>query len=261
MATGNVRDLLLAVWREACRHIEIRQSTGTIARLLADWMPIDALLVCELDVRRSRLETVAVGSPRPRASLESGARECSSAEAARLLAWCRRGEVAHRVERGSSGDDWAPCVPKGAHAEALIGPLESQHGPQGVLVVLARPEARFETRHAELIRTLLDPLTVALENHHRLHELTALREAAEAEKQSLLTRLGRTESGETIVGADAGLRSVLERVELVGRSDVPVLILGETGAGKEVVARAIHARSPRAAGPFVRVNCGAIPSE
>src|SRR5207248_2039900 len=204
MATGNVRDLLLAVWREACRHIEIRQSTGTIARLLADWMPIDALLVYELDVRRSRLETVAVGSPRQRASLESGARECSSAEAARLLAWCRRGEVAHRVERASSGDDWAPCVPKGAHAEALIGPLESQHGPQGVLVVLARPEARFETRHAELVRTLLDPLAVALENHHRLHELTALREAAEAEKQSLLTRLGRTQAGETIVRADGG---------------------------------------------------------
>ena len=258
MATGNVRDLLLAVWREACRHIEIRQSTGTIARLLADWMPIDALLVCELDVRRSRLETVAVGSPRQRASLESGARECSSAEAARLLAWCRRGEVAHRVERASSGDDWAPCVPKGAHAEALIGPLESQHGPQGVLVVLARPEARFETRHAELVRTLLDPLAVALENHHRLHELTALREAAEAEKQSLLTRLGRTQAGETIVGADAGLRSVLERVELVARSDLPILILGETGAGKEVVARAIHTRSVRASGPFVRVNCGAI---
>src|SRR5205823_12696353 len=102
MATGTVRDLLLAVWREACRHIEIRQSTGTIARLLADWMPIDALLVYELDVRRSRLETVAVGSPRPRASLESGARECSSAEAARLLAWCWRGAVGHRVQRGSS---------------------------------------------------------------------------------------------------------------------------------------------------------------
>jgi transcriptional regulator with GAF, ATPase, and Fis domain len=73
--------------------------------------------------------------------------------------------------------------------------------------------------------------------------------------------LGRTQVGETIVGADVGLRSVLERVELVARSDVPVLILGETGAGKEVIARAIHTRSPRASGPFVRVNCGAIPPD
>src|SRR5262245_32269659 len=51
----------------------------------------------------------------------------------------------------------------------------------------------------------------------------------------------------------------MERVGLVAALDVPVLLLGETGSGKEVVARAIHARSQRAAGPFLRVNCGAIP--
>ena len=62
-----------------------------------------------------------------------------------------------------------------------------------------------------------------------------------------------------IVGADAGLASVMERVGLVASLDVPVLVLGETGSGKEVVARAIHTRSRRAAGPFLRVNCGAVP--
>jgi transcriptional regulator with GAF, ATPase, and Fis domain len=53
----------------------------------------------------------------------------------------------------------------------------------------------------------------------------------------------------------------MERVAQVARSDAPVLLLGETGSGKEVVARAIHRRSDRASGPFVRVNCGAIPGE
>jgi transcriptional regulator with GAF, ATPase, and Fis domain len=53
----------------------------------------------------------------------------------------------------------------------------------------------------------------------------------------------------------------MERVEMVARTDAPVLILGETGSGKEVVARAIHARSHRSTGPILRVNCGAIPSE
>jgi hydrogenase-4 transcriptional activator len=255
------RDLLLDVWREACRHIEVPQSTATIARLLTDWIPLEAVMIRELDVRRSRLETVAMGPPGSTATRETGPTECASGDAARLLAWCRRGEVAHRAERSSTPADWALCVPRGVRGEALVGPLESQHGLQGILVVVARQGEQFEPRHVELVRTLLDPFAVALENHHRLRELTALRETAEAEKQSLLTRLGRTQSGETIVGADGGLRSVLERVELVARSDVPVLILGETGAGKEVVARAIHARSPRAAGPFVRVNCGAIPPE
>ena len=63
------------------------------------------------------------------------------------------------------------------------------------------------------------------------------------------------------MGAASGLRSVMERVEQVSRTDAPVLVLGETGSGKEVVARAIHSRSARARGPFLRVNCGAIPSE
>ena len=89
-----------------------------------------------------------------------------------------------------------------------------------------------------------------------------LREAAEADKQSLLNRLGRKKLGsDTIVGSGSGLRSVMERVELVLRSDVPALILGETGTGKEVIARAIHTGSARSAGPFIRVNCGAIPPE
>jgi transcriptional regulator with GAF, ATPase, and Fis domain len=104
-------------------------------------------------------------------------------------------------------------------------------------------------------------LAVALDNDARLHELAALREAAEAERMSLLRRLGRNEPGDTIVGESSGLAQVMQRVDLVSRSEVPVLILGETGTGKELVARAIHNRSERHSGPFLRVNCGAIPRE
>jgi len=66
---------------------------------------------------------------------------------------------------------------------------------------------------------------------------------------------------EFVIGASAGLEPVMERVQKVAPTDAPVLVLGETGSGKEVIARAIHARSRRASGPVVRVNCGAIPPE
>ena len=108
---------------------------------------------------------------------------------------------------------------------------------------------------------LLEPFAVALENDRRLHELMALREKVEAENRSLLTKLGRNDLSDAIVGAESGLRSVMDRVNIVARADVPVLILGETGSGKEVVARAIHNQSRRNGGPFLRVNCGALPPE
>src|SRR4051812_18124288 len=64
-----------------------------------------------------------------------------------------------------------------------------------------------------------------------------------------------------VIGARLGLRSVLERVAMVAPSDLPVLLLGETGTGKEVIARVIHNGSLRCDGPFWRINCGALSPE
>ncbi len=64
-----------------------------------------------------------------------------------------------------------------------------------------------------------------------------------------------------VIGAGAGLRDVVKRIEQVAPTEAPVLLEGETGSGKEVIARLLHAESRRARGPLIRVNCGAIPAE
>jgi DNA-binding NtrC family response regulator len=66
---------------------------------------------------------------------------------------------------------------------------------------------------------------------------------------------------DAVVGAATGLRAVLSRIEQVAPTEVPVLLEGETGSGKELIARVLHARSRRVAGPMIRVNCGAIPRD
>jgi transcriptional regulator with GAF, ATPase, and Fis domain len=71
----------------------------------------------------------------------------------------------------------------------------------------------------------------------------------------------RQEGEERLIGGDTGLAAVMSRARLVSRSSAPVLLFGETGTGKEIIARAVHEQSTHRSGPFHRVNCGAIPSE
>ena len=257
---NHFRDLLLDVWREACRHTEITEAAGNIARMLTRQMPVECLLVRRLDWAHGSLETVAVGRTSNRFPAQLTRTACSEAKLRRLVSWAKTGKLLHGDRPQRSGE-LALIAPEDYVGDIIAGPLVNQDGPSGILALVAAGQKTFREEHLKMVEALLEPFSAALENAHRLHELTALREAAEADRRTLLTRLGRREMGETIVGADAGLRPVMERVELVAQSDVPVLILGETGTGKEVVSRAIHNRSAREAGPFIRVNCGAIPPE
>jgi transcriptional regulator with GAF, ATPase, and Fis domain len=152
-------------------------------------------------------------------------------------------------------------APPGARGTVIAGPLAGPDGPVGFLVAWSATGRGLGTAQEAVFTELLAPLAVVLDNERHFAELQRLREAALADNRALLSRLQRQEIADSIVGDDQGLRDVMERVEQVAPTDAPVLILGETGSGKEVVARQIHARSRRAQGPIVRVNCGAIPSE
>ncbi|MBI4717119.1 MAG: sigma 54-interacting transcriptional regulator [Planctomycetes bacterium] len=249
--------ILQDVWREACRQTEIAEAVALLSPILARRLPLGTVLVRRINIARAVVETVAAAGLAAPGTPARARSECTPQELDHLLAWVRQGVVlaggTHKIEAAVPH-----VIPAGVGGDALVGPLTSGDDPLGVLVLLPQPPANFDDEHQALVRELLEPFSVALENDARLRELTTLREAAEADRRSLLTRLGRQEIVDTIVGADSGLRHVMERVSLVAASDAPVLIFGETGSGKEVVARAIHTRSRRVAGPFLRVNCGAI---
>lgn len=250
--------LLLGVWREACKHISLTESVERIAPLLARRLPVGQVVVRRIELPRSAVETAAAAPCDDGPLPELPATPLDERELERLLTWCRRGGVRH-FKTGGVRD--RALVPGTLTGDVLAGPLNAEDGPRGVLLLAAHHSRGFTDEHAEACAALLDPFVAAMENDRRLRELNTLREAAEADKRSLLTRLGREDLADTIVGAESGLREVMERVELVAGSDVPVLLLGETGSGKEVAARAIHMRSRRGQRPFLRVNCGAIPPE
>jgi transcriptional regulator with GAF, ATPase, and Fis domain len=246
--------LLLEVWRLACREPRIAVAAVPIAGVIGTRLPCDRLLIRRLDLVQGRLETLAsVGAQR-------GGEAPAHPDPGALGAWLAADEpMLAPIAALPSG--LAPLVPADWQGAVAVAALCLDDEPPGVLLLGADDPAAFGPEHPPLIRALCEPLAVALRNDRQLRELRALREAAEADRRSLLQRLGRQDIADTIVGAGSGLAAVMRQVDLVAPADAPVLILGETGTGKEVVARAIHARSKRAAGPFLRVNCGAIPPE
>jgi transcriptional regulator with GAF, ATPase, and Fis domain len=251
---------LLEIWREASRNVRIDEFAARFGPLVHDHLPADLILIRQFDRNRQLAETVAAWTVRRSALPDSVRSEGTARSLDEVLAWCREGELI-RQPAAAVAERLPALLPAGLQGEVLVGPLNSESGSIGALALVAWGRRQFATAAETLVRALLDPVATALENDRRLRELVSLREAVEADNRSLLSRLGRYDISDSIVGAETGLRRVLEQIELVARSDTPVLILGETGSGKEVVARAVHKRSPRAAGPFLRVNCGAIPPE
>ncbi|MBU1053049.1 MAG: sigma 54-interacting transcriptional regulator [Proteobacteria bacterium] len=127
----------------------------------------------------------------------------------------------------------------------------------GILIGNNGEEKYFE-KHARLFSLLHEPFAISLSNYLRYREVLRLKEILTDDNRYLQEEL-RQQTGEEIVGSQFGLKQVMEMVGRVAPLASPVLLLGETGTGKELIATAIHNLSPRRNGPFIKVNCGAIP--
>jgi transcriptional regulator with GAF, ATPase, and Fis domain len=128
----------------------------------------------------------------------------------------------------------------------------------GGIVLTAEGADRYKQEHVRLLGLLKEPFTIALANTLKHRELIRLRDRLADDNKYLNRELQRL-TGDEIVGTNFGLRHVMSQVRQVAPTDSPVLLTGETGVGKDVVANTIHYSSSRSEGPFVTVNCGAIP--
>ncbi len=128
----------------------------------------------------------------------------------------------------------------------------------GLCTMITAEVKRYDSSHQKLFDLLARPLTGAILNllHHR--QILTRNEQLEQNNQELRHRLGFSDTTQ-MIGADGGLKAEVIRASQVAAKDTPVLITGETGTGKEVMAHAIHRLSERRNGPMLCINCGAIP--
>jgi transcriptional regulator with GAF, ATPase, and Fis domain len=136
--------------------------------------------------------------------------------------------------------------------------LELEGNRIGYFGLMADGVNQYTDEHARLVRLLRQPLSIAMSNALKHQEVLRFKQMLDDDNKYLIDEL-RAISGNQIIGADFGLSMVMQMVEQVAPLDSPVLLLGETGTGKEVIANAIHNSSQRKDGPFIKVNCGAIP--
>jgi len=142
-------------------------------------------------------------------------------------------------------------------------PLISKNRLLGVLAVARREENTFDDEEVRFLTQAASQIALAVENALAYTEIGELKDRLAQEKLYLEDEIRGEmdfEGIQGIVGQSSGLRHVLNLVETVAPSDSTVLLLGETGTGKELIARAIHERSRRKDRTFVKLNCAAIPT-
>jgi formate hydrogenlyase transcriptional activator len=139
-------------------------------------------------------------------------------------------------------------------------PLTTARRRLGTLVFTCKQPSAYDAADVDFLQQVANQVAVAVENALAFDEIEALKDKLQQEKVYLEEEARAEHNFGDIVGESAALRRVLKKVEAVAPTDAAVLILGETGTGKELIARALHDLSPRRERTFVKLNCAAIPT-
>jgi formate hydrogenlyase transcriptional activator len=139
-------------------------------------------------------------------------------------------------------------------------PLITHDRALGALTLASLRDSAFQQSDVDLLAQVVSQVAIAVENALAFQEIAELKNKLAQEKLYLEDEIRSEMNFDEIIGECASLRAVLKQVETVAPTDSTVLITGETGTGKELIARAIHNLSPRRERTFVKVNCAAIPT-
>jgi formate hydrogenlyase transcriptional activator len=260
LAVQNTRlQLLLKLTSQITSNLELRKVLRAISASIRELMHCDLVHISLPDAASGKFRVHALDFPESRGFVKEELLITPAGVAKRAL------EKLEPVVRSTANrEDFPPdyyelLLAEGVKSQCVI-PLVNQGRAVGVLAIARTTDNLFTPEDVDFLKDASGQIAIAIENCLAYREVSELKEKLAQEKLYLESEIrGDMEFGQ-IVGNSPALKRVLHLVGTVAPSDSTVLLLGETGTGKELIARAIHDGSRRKDRTFVKLNCAAIPT-
>lgn len=256
--------LLLEVNNAVVTHLNLDDLFTAVSTCLRKVIQHDgsALVLVDMETRRYRVHVLKFESNH--SSIEEGEVDsgCCTNSPCAIAVDTRQPAVFNEEElKGFCPDSPVArqLISEGVKAFCSV-PLLSHDRALGALNVGRHCETMFSPEEVDLLNEVGKQIAIAVENAQAYRQITELKEKLAKEKLYLEEEVRTDHNFGDIVGESAALRRVLKEVETVAPTGSTVLVRGETGTGKELIARALHDLSPRREGTFVKLNCAAIPT-
>ena len=252
-------ELLLNLTASITSSLDLREVLRAIAANIREVMHADGVSVSRPDKASGKFRVLAVDFPHGKGVLKEELLVSPSATFKKAMETLKPVLIDRRERVEPTSGQYQVADAEGIKAFCNI-PLANRGRALGILSILRTTETPFSPQEVDFLSRASGQIAIAIENALAYREISELKDKLAQEKLYLEEEIRSDFNFENIVGNSPALRHVLELVETVAPNDSTVLLLGETGTGKELIARAIHDRSRRKDRTFVKLNCAAIPT-
>src|SRR5215468_10016292 len=251
--------LLLNLTNRITSNLELRDVLRAIAANIREVIHCDLAGISLPDPASDHYRLFAIDFPGGKGFLHEDLVTPKFGPGKQVLETLRPVIVNHFGHDEAPHEVWDRAIAEGLKSHCLI-PIVNRGRPFGILGIGRTTEDTFTQQDVEFLTQVSGQIAIAIENALAYQEISELKDKLAQEKLYLEEELRSDMNFENIIGKSPALKHVLELVETVAPNDSTVLLLGETGTGKELIARAIHDRSRRQDRTFVKLNCAAIPT-
>ena len=252
-------ELLLNLTARITSSLDLREVLRAVAANIREVIQADAVTISLPDVASGKVRVFALDFPDGKGIIKEELLCTPSGACKKAMDTLRPVVIEGREQDEFAPDSYDIAAAEGVEALCSI-PLVNRGRGVGLLSILRTTETPFSPGDVDFLSRASGQIAIAVENALAYQEISELKDKLAQEKIYLEEEF-RSEMGfEQIIGNSPALKHVLDLVETAAPSDSTILLLGETGTGKELIARAIHDRSRRNQRTLVKLNCAAIPT-